>query len=374
MHKSLVDKLVKRVQSDGEIGVMAERLKLARAKNPLVFSMDFSKLPNELFTAVPPELQPFLPLLKSKSSMLVGNLKETQLKLDFKFVSADEAAAKESEDSAKLLVNLAKIGLAAVLNDKDVMKELGAAMPLLKELERGVDNIKVARDGARLNASIELTLNMPVGQIAAETIAKARQQAKVAEAQNNLKQIGLAMHNYNSTYDGFPAAAICDKKGKPLLSWRVAILPFVEENNLYMQFKLDEPWDSENNKKLIDKMPKLYALPGAKPDGKTHYRGFHGNGAFFDPVNLSKIAEFTDGLSNTIMVVETAAASTWTKPDDIEFEPKMEIEKLLRFANGKTTVAFSDGSVRSLKRGLGDKTWRLLIQKNDGEPIPDLDK
>src|ERR1700721_4145755 len=75
---------------------------------------------------------------------------------------------------------------------------------------------------------------------------------------NNLKQIVLAFHNYYSTYNILPSDVL-DTDGKPLLSWRVAILPFVEEQALWMQFKMDEPWDSPNNKKLIEKMPKLYA-------------------------------------------------------------------------------------------------------------------
>jgi hypothetical protein len=74
------------------------------------------------------------------------------------------------------------------------------------------------------------------------------------------------------------------------------------------------------------------------------------------------------------MIVESAESVPWTKPDDIEFDPKGEIEKLLHFTNDTTAVAMCDGSVRRHKRGLGDQTWRLLIQKDDGQVIPDLDK
>src|SRR6185295_2767398 len=99
-------------------------------------------------------------------------------------------------------------------------------------------------------------------------------------AMNNLKIIGLAMHNYHDTNQRFPAAAIYDKQGKPLLSWRVAILPYLNQKQLYESFHLDEPWDSEHNRKLIPRMPAEYAAagamppPGAKPApalGKTRY-------------------------------------------------------------------------------------------------------
>ncbi len=82
---------------------------------------------------------------------------------------------------------------------------------------------------------------------------------------NNLKQIGLAMHNYESTFGTFPPAYIADKAtGKPLLSWRVAILPFLEQDALYKQFHLDEPWDSAHNKTLIARMPPVYRSPGRR--------------------------------------------------------------------------------------------------------------
>src|SRR5438105_14396240 len=81
-------------------------------------------------------------------------------------------------------------------------------------------------------------------------------QKRMDESQRNLKQIGLALHNFNGTYKQLPPGAVCDKKtGKPLLSWRVALLPFLEHEALFKEFRLDEPWDGPNNKKLLDKLP-----------------------------------------------------------------------------------------------------------------------
>src|SRR4051794_3818491 len=89
-------------------------------------------------------------------------------------------------------------------------------------------------------------------------VQAAREAARRSQCVNNLKQIGLAMHNYNSAYDVFPPAVITDPDGKPLLSWRVLLLPFLDEQALYEQFKLDEPWDSPNNKPLLSRMPKVF--------------------------------------------------------------------------------------------------------------------
>src|SRR5206468_8126418 len=135
-------------------------------------------------------------------------------------------------------------------------------------------------------------------------VVKVRQAAAASRSINNLKQIAIAMHSYHDTYNGFPPAAVCDKTGKPLLSWRVLILPYVEQGELYKEFKLDEPWDSEHNKKLIAKMPNVYALPEVTPEKgtTTHYRVFVGNGAVFDYVKSCRLVEIPDGTSNTWMV------------------------------------------------------------------------
>jgi hypothetical protein len=182
------------------------------------------------------------------------------------------------------------------------------------------------------------------------------------------------MHNYNSTYNGFPAAAICDKKtGKPLLSWRVAILQYIEEEALYKQFKMDEPWDSEHNLKLAKNMPKVYYNPKAnKPgDNKTHYRLFYGKGAAFELNKTSSLATFTDGTSNTLMVVEAEEPVVWTNPYDLAFDPTKALPKMLSI-DGKFSAAYGDGSVRTFKMPIDQEILKLLIQKSDGKPIPQV--
>ena len=193
-------------------------------------------------------------------------------------------------------------------------------------------------------------------------------------ALNHLKAIALAMHNYNSTYNGFPAAAICDKKtGKPLLSWRVAILQYIGEEALYKQFKMDEPWDSEHNLKLAKNMPKVYFNPKAnKPgDDKTHYRLFYGKGAAFELNKTSSLATFTDGTSNTLMVVEAEEPVVWTNPNDFAYDPTKALPKMLSI-DGKFSAAYGDGHVQTFKMPIDQEILKLLIQKNDGKPIPQV--
>ncbi len=79
----------------------------------------------------------------------------------------------------------------------------------------------------------------------------------------NLKKLALAMQNYADTFGHLPLAAKV-KNGKALLSWRVELLPYLGEQELYNQFKREEPWDSPHNKKLLSKMPAVFAPPGVK--------------------------------------------------------------------------------------------------------------
>src|SRR5262249_57367140 len=151
---------------------------------------------------------------------------------------------------------------------------------------------------------------------------------------------------------GAPLKGLTDK---PLLSWRVAILPYIEQDALYKEFKLDEPWDSEHNKKLIAKMPAIYA-PVAKPgkEGNTHLQMVIGPSAMQPGGSL--ITSIPDGTSNTIAVVEAAEPVIWTKPDDVMF-PDKELPKDFRkkfggqFANGFNVLLW-DGSVRFLSNSI----------------------
>ncbi|MBO0700542.1 MAG: DUF1559 domain-containing protein [Zavarzinella sp.] len=185
---------------------------------------------------------------------------------------------------------------------------------------------------------------------------------------NNLKQIALAWHNHEAVHGHFPSNEM-DKKGKALLSWRVQILPYIEELPLYQKFKLGEPWDSEN-KKLIDQMPKLFApVRGKAEAGMTFYQSFAGEKALLKPGRKVKTAAITDGLSATFMVAEAAKPVTWTKPDDLVFDGN-EVPKLGGMFDGKFHAAFCDGSVRRFKKGLDPDLLKLLIDPQDGTRIP----
>ncbi len=194
-----------------------------------------------------------------------------------------------------------------------------------------------------------------------------------------LKTLALGVHNYEGIHHRFPPAAVFDEHGQPLLSWRVLILPYLEDPSmqaLFDRFKLDEPWDSPHNMELLAVMPKVYAIgPDAKP-GKTHtYRQvFVGKGAAFEGTEGLRVPEdFPDGLSNTILIVEGGEPVPWTKPQDIPFATDRPLPQLATVRVGGYEAAYADGSVHFLKKDLPEKILRALITRNGGEEIPNFD-
>jgi hypothetical protein len=203
----------------------------------------------------------------------------------------------------------------------------------------------------------------------------AKDAARRAYSQNSLKQLGIAMHNYHSTYGRLPPFAIADKDGRPLLSWRVALLPFLEQGPLYRKFKLDEPWDGPNNKKLLPLMPRLFEIPGVKTDDPdaTFYQVFVGPGAAFEPDLRKKVrfADITDGTANTLLIVDAAEAVPWTKPQDLFFQADKPLPRLGgHFADG-FNGCMADGSIRFFSGKLtGDeRSLRALIGIRDGQKV-----
>lgn len=199
--------------------------------------------------------------------------------------------------------------------------------------------------------------------------------ADKATSQNNLKQIAIAMHNYHDSYGKLPAQAIYSKDGKPLLSWRVAILPYIEQDNLYRAFKLDEPWDSDHNKKLLTQMPKGYAPPGikTKKPHSTFYRAFSGPGTIFEGKDGRRFADVPDGTSNTVLLVEAGQAVPWTEPEEIPYDAKKALPRLGGIFDGDFHLVLADGSVRFVGRGFDEKILRGTITRNGGE-VFDIDQ
>lgn len=192
-----------------------------------------------------------------------------------------------------------------------------------------------------------------------------------ADRINAMKQIGLAMHNYHDTFNKFPAQAIVDENGTPLLSWRVAILPYIEQSDLYQQFHLDEPWDSEHNLALLEKMPVIYRTTASSEQPfHTNFQVLSTEDGIFSPGGEgARIASITDGTSNTFMVVEAPneQAIEWTRPDDIT--PDMDLWTQFFGSRDSFIVVTADGAVHTVSSDTTSEELQAFISKAGGEIV-----
>ncbi len=214
-------------------------------------------------------------------------------------------------------------------------------------------------------------------------VQAAREAARRITCNNNLKQIGLAMHNYEMKYKCLPPAYIPDKNGKPMHSWRVLILPFMEEEGLYRQYRFSEPWNSPHNRALAAQMPRVYACPSEGPASslETSYAMIVGPHTISDGPTARSLAAFRDGLSNTIMVAEAANAHiNWMEPRDLDAKkmqfriggngnPNASRNEISSPHFNGANVLFCDGSVLFLRSSTDPKQVEAMTTIDGGETV-----
>ena len=228
-----------------------------------------------------------------------------------------------------------------------------------------IAGIVTAVFGTLLFIPLVLLLLIPV-------VAKTREAAERLQSKNNLNQIAAALSHFHNQNGMLPPAAAFDRQGRPLYSWRVLLLPYLEEEALYKQFKLDEPWDSPVNRPLLDQMPKVYAMgDSGSPRTHTHYQVFVGRGTAFELGPRIHIPDgFPDGAANTFLVVEAAEAAPWTKPQDLSFTSNGPLPKLGGLRGSGFNALFADGAVREVPHDADEATIRAMITRNGGETLP----
>ncbi|MDZ4778933.1 MAG: DUF1559 domain-containing protein [Planctomycetia bacterium] len=192
---------------------------------------------------------------------------------------------------------------------------------------------------------------------------------RVVESQ--LKQLGIAAHTYLSTNNKLPTAATMSADGKPLLSWRVSLLPFLGQKELFDQFKQDEAWDSEHNKALVEKMPSVFAVPGISEAGKTTIVAPVGDGTVLGHKEGATLVMASDGPSNTILLVQANAekAVTWTAPDDLAYDAAKPTEGLDKAYSGVFLALWLDGQVHTIALNTATDTAAGLFTFAGGETV-----
>jgi prepilin-type processing-associated H-X9-DG protein len=300
-------------------------------------------------------------------------------------LSIGTSGADQAELLSKSLFRIRKqlVGIFADALMQDMEANSGVSEPMKQAITKYVTRMRKTIDNEsfweiaqeRVVIKVDKTMASSYQVIGAmvglllPAVQSAREAARRMESSNNLKQIMLAMHNYEAAYRKLPAQAILDADDKPLLSWRVAILPFLEQQQLYNEFHLDEPWDSPHNIKLLDRMPSFFQNPSNPPSpGMTTYLVPMGQGVGLGSSGIS-FRNMTDGTSNTIAVVDVnpELGVPWTKPDDFDIN-QVDLLNLLRFEG--SNVGFFDGSVRFLSSSIDLELLEAMMTYAGGETIP----
>ena len=292
----------------------------------------------------------------------------------------DESAAEELEELInQMLVIGQQMAMAEMSKQADSDDPVEQAMAqYMKRINQVMfDSSRPSRKGNILAFSsggagqTELTSVAVVGILVAlllPAVQAAREAARRTQSMNNLRQIGLAMHNYNAVHNHLPARASSGEDGKPLLSWRVHLLPFIEQQALYEQFHLDEPWDSKHNSQLIPMVPEIYRNPSspAGPD-KSDYMVPVADGTIFGGKEGAQFSDIADGTAGTIMAVEVNpdSAVVWTKPDDFQYNPAEPLAGLGKAHPGGFLALFADGHVKFIDNRIPPQTFRELLMMAD---------
>lgn len=317
---------------------------------------DSRRVLREMFPNLP------APFSEIDGKLIAEGLKWGGLKVDLPPEPGFELLIDTSaEEVAKTLDN-------AVQELWALVKDLPQEKILLEQKLRDLltDKLQPRVEGKRVRISLrDVTV---FASLLRPPIETARESARRVSRLNNFRQIGLAMHNYADKNKVFPARNSVSEDGKPLLSWRVHILPYLEQQELYEKFRLDEPWDSEHNRHLQTQMPAVYADPESSLTrinsmGKTTYVMPASTGTVGRSEEPISFKDITDGLSNTIMLVEVNPdnAVIWTRPDDWQVNLNRPLQGLEREDRQWFTAGYCDGSVQVISIDIAEKTLRAML-------------
>jgi prepilin-type processing-associated H-X9-DG protein len=203
-------------------------------------------------------------------------------------------------------------------------------------------------------------------------MSSARAAARRTLCASHLRVIAVALHNYHDTNGAFPPAYVSDANGKPMHSWRVLILPFMDVQSLYGKYKFNEPWDGPNNSKLAAQIPAVYRCPANANNTagnlETHYFAVLAPEAGWG----KSIRQFSDGSSNTIMVIEaTGLGINWMEPRDVTLDEAIELLTTKKRSghthvdDGFLTTTYYETSYRNVAYCDGHVEWMGQLKDSD---------
>ncbi|MEI7685750.1 MAG: DUF1559 domain-containing protein [Planctomycetota bacterium] len=318
------------------------------------------QMPNEVrekfFDGAPP---PILKISEAKTGLITVTAAKTVkllVKLDFE----DAEKAEQAKAGAEEMLGKVVFDDIREMAPKEFAKAIDLGQEAFKSIVPTVkgNSLIIPLD---TNTSLE-----KLGEMALGLVIQGQNDAKKMAPLDNALTIATGMLNYHQNYKKFP-----DAKTKDGLSWRVSLLPYIEQDDLYKKFKLDEPWDSEHNKMLLEEMPKVYEHPDRPaPPGYTYFRVFVGSegSTIFDTDGRAKVTlkQFPDRADKTLSFVEAETAVPWTKFDELVFASDAPLPKL--GVNGQFLASMVIGRVMWF-RNLPPDVLKALITTNGGETV-----
>jgi hypothetical protein len=285
------------------------------------------------------------------------------------------ALQAKDDESAFTFVKL----LRELPNAVGSMKELGDGRIGAKQtIQAIVDIAPPVQEGSRVTMHVATDAKQlsRLQQNINRAVGVAHESADQVNKANKFKQIVLAMFVYMDQQKAFPPAAVRDKDGKPLLSWRVALLPFLDAEDLYKQFHLDEPWDSPHNRTLISKMPDIYADPDSNlnqlaSEGKTTFQVPTGPETVFYKNAGTTYREIPDGTAKTILLIEVEPerAVEWTKPDDWQVDMTHPRQGLEQKDRKRFVAGWCDGHISTISTDVDEAKLRAALTRKGGEDV-----
>lgn len=211
-------------------------------------------------------------------------------------------------------------------------------------------------------------------------VQSARAAARDAACRHNMRQIAVAIEDYRTVHGHYPPSYVADQNGRPLHSWRVLILPYLERQDLYDQYDFDEPWDGPNNRRLHDRMPDIFACPEVVETGgrtTTNYVVVSGPGAIFDGPRTTSRQEITDDPAQTILLVEMEGANIhWLEPRDLdkqtmtfEVNAANDGHGIFSFHPRGANVVFADLHVGTLEGWISPEEVEMMVTRSGGEKL-----
>lgn len=333
------------------------------------FQHAFQRNPN-------PMLGMFAPLWEEADLAIGGARLGDRLTATLNIWGKDTESADKIEQTLRTLIPVGqgmlqgyKASLERMPNDtqavvKPIIDFAGSVLSDV-QIEKSDEQVDVTFEGDGASLAIATVVALPALQ-------QAREAARRTQSQNNLKQIGLAFHLYHDAHGHFPPPVLIGPDDKTPYSWRVAVLPFLDQKALYEQYDRTQPWDSEHNQKVLEQMPPQFKSPNDDA-GSTNaaYFVLTGQDTAAGETNGegTKIPDITDGMANTLLVVESKLDIPWTKPEDIPYSPDTALPKFGGFHKPGFFGLRADGSVTYFSEHIDENLLRALITRNGGEDI-----